>query len=1059
MSLGNKLYILLTINQKQLLALVDTGSTMSIINETRVNCEEYPVIDTLMLQLKTINNETMERVERISTPVPKEFKMSENHRIKWYKRKLKNKEYDLLIGMDLLKNILKIMDFQAKALILTNDVKIKFHTETNQTYECFELSEAKEVNLEHLNQEERREIRKLLSEFQNLIYHEGDQLTNTNSITHKIQLTTEQQIHAKLYRLPPQHEQEVEKQIDEMERQGIIRKSHSRYASPIVVVEKKLDNSGIQKFRLCVDYRKLNEYTVDDKFPLPNIEGILDKLGRAQYFTTLDLAKGYHQIKMHPDDIHKTAFVTPKGLYEYLRMPFGLKNAPATFQRLMNEVLREYINKICVVYLDDILIFSTSLQEHLQSIRKIFNKLAQHNLKVQFDKCSFLKKETEFLGHVLTDKGLKPNPNKIKCIEEYSLPSTEKQLRGFLGVTGYYRKFIEGYAKLAQPMTKYLKKGNKINIKDPEYISAFESLKKNITNHPILKFPDFEKSFELTTDASNYAIGAVLTQGKQPVCYASRTLNEHERNYSTTDKEFLAIVWAVTYFRPYLWGKRFKIITDHLPIKYLNKKYSGKEFSQRNQRWLLKLQEYQFDIEYLKGKENKVADFLSRIPIEKERPEQSIDEISDSATIHSELEQQLDHFPIREAIVNIYRTQLILSHENKDECITIHKNRIINVNLTKSDEELKDLFKKYIAKGKIGIYTELSYSEYNRVQQILIALFSHDREIKFEKATKRAKDILTVDELNKQIALYHTKESLHSGINEAYYQLKDKIYFPKLFEHIRKQINNCQRCHMIKYERNPIKPKFKITETPTRANQVLHVDVFHINRRAFLTLIDKLTKKAFIYELPNINWITKRTKLVEHFSKFGKPKKLIADNEFQTLVSFFTSQGIDYHFTTPRTHTGNSDIERFHCTLQEKLTGIDNNDFTLTEKLFHAVENYNNRYHSTIKCTPNEAVNKSPQELAILVKEMKERTIQKANRNREEYIEQRIKAPEIVHWRRGKDIPRYEIRLTKKRAPINLKRPRFFADYNALNLTTFSCPRRSKPSNSKTRESDRVHNN
>lgn len=1022
---------------------------MSILNETNVDCRNFPVLETLILRLKTVNNETTERVERISTPVPKEFGMSDNHKIRWYKRKLINKEYDLLVGMDLLKNIVKNINFQTRELTLVNNRMLRIFSEEQKSFECFELSESKQVDLNHLNSREKGEIEKVLREYQNLIYHEGDQLTNTESITHRIQLTTDQQIHAKLYRLPPQHEKEVEKQIAEMESQGIIRKSFSRYASPIVVVAKKLDNSGIQKFRLCVDYRKLNEFTVDDKFPLPNIDAILDKLGRAQYFTTLDLAKGYHQIKMHPEDIHKTAFVTPKGLYEYVRMPFGLKNAPATFQRLMNEVLRDYINKICVVYLDDILIFSTSLEEHIQSIRKIFKKLSEHNLKVQFDKCSFLKRETEFLGHVLTEEGMKPNPNKIKCIEEYPLPTTEKQLRGFLGLTGYYRKFIEGYAKLAQPMTKYLKKDNKINKNDPQYITAFETLKENIMNHPILKFPDFDKPFELTTDASNYAIGAVLTQGKQPVCYASRTLNEHEKVYSATDKEFLAIVWAVTYFRPYLWGRKFKIITDHMPIKYLNKKYSGKEFSQRTQRWLLKLQEYQFDIEYLRGKENKVADFLSRIPSEQnvdQTEESSQDEYSDIATIHSEEEQQLDHFPIKETIVNLYKTQLILTNEDKLECETIHGNRIINVNLTRTNEELVEMFKRLIGKGKIGIYTNLSYREYNRIQQILIELFSHNKEISFEKATKRAKDILSLDDLNKQIALYHTKESLHSGVVETFYQLRDKLYFPKLFEHIRKQIGNCQRCLMIKYDRKPIKPKFSITETPTEPNEILHMDVFHINKRYFLTLIDKLTKKAYIYELPNINWITKRTKLLEHFSKFDKPKKLIADNEFQTLIPFLNSQGIKYHFTTPRTHTGNSDIERFHCTLQEKLTGIEDQSLTLSEKLFIAVQNYNNRYHSTIKCTPNEAETTSPEELRKRIDAMKQKNIGKLNENRETYVEERTKAPEKVHWRRGKDVPRYEIKETKNRAPINLKRPYFFTDYDVLQPTIFRCPRSSKPS-------------
>lgn len=1025
---------------------------MSILNTVR-NHRQYPVIEKVRLRLKTINNETVEFVERISTPAPKEFKMQENCFIKWYRRELPDKEYDLLLGMDLLKNIVKTIDFHNKIITLSNDVHLPLFEDTTTVKECYELRESKEISLDHLNVEERKQIEKLISEFPKLMYHEGDQLTNTDTITHQIKLTTDSQIHAKLYRLPPQHEKEVERQIDEMEKQGIIRKSYSRYASPIVVVAKKLDNSGIQKYRICVDYRKINEITIDDKFPLPNIDGILDKLGRAQYFTTLDLAKGYHQIKMNPDDIHKTAFITPKGLYEYTRMPFGLKNAPATFQRLMNEILRDFINKICVVYLDDILIFSTSLPEHISSIRKIFQVLQKHNLKVQFDKCSFLKKETEFLGHVLTDEGMKPNPEKIKCIQEFPLPHTERQLRGFLGMTGYYRKFIEGYAKLACPMTRYLKKNAKINIKDPEYISAFEKLKKNLIQHPILKFPNFDQSFELTTDASNYAIGAVLSQGKQPVCYASRTLNDHERNYSTTDKEFLAIVWAVTYFRPYLWGRKFKIITDHLPIKYLNKKYTGKEFSQRTQRWLLKLQEYQFDVEYLKGKENHVADFLSRIENQGQSNEASVDELTGSnATVHSEAEQRLDHFSIKDTVINLYKTQFILTNEIRNECETIHKNRRIFVNMTLDDEEISDIFKRYVVKGKIGIYTELTDSEYNRVQQILIRLYSHDKEIIFERATKMARDIKTEEELYKQISKYHTEESLHSGIVETWHQLKTKIYFPKLFEHIRKIVNNCQRCMLIKYERKPIKPKFQISETPNGRNEVLHLDLFHINRRIYLTLIDKFTKKAYIYEVPNLNFICKREKLFEHFSKFGKPKKIVLDNEFRSLTEFFRSEEIDIHFCKPRSHTGNSDVERLHSSLQEKLTGIDNVNMTLNEKVYKSIEVYNNRYHSTIKCTPNEAEKLDPSIIRERIIQMKNKIITERNKNRESYVENRKLAPEKVFWRRPKDIPRYEIRPTEGREPINFKRPRLFADYDNLHLTTFPCPRKRKSKHPEDRE-------
>lgn len=996
------------------------------------------------MRLQTINNITTEIVERIITNSPVEFNYNPAGRIKWYKRNLGNKPYDVLIGMDLLRNIVKTLDFNNRFIILNNGTKLPLYSPGNETtFDCFELvPKEKEVDLSHLNKEERSEIQKLLGQFKHLIFKEGDQLTNTDSITHEIRTKTDQQINSKLYRLPPKHEEEVRRQIEEMETQGIIRKSNSRYSSPIVIVAKKPDNSGRQKFRLCVDYRKLNEITIDDKYPLPNIDNILDKLGRAQYFSSLDLAKGYHQIKMNPNDAHKTAFVTPMGLYEFLRMPFGLKNAPATFQRLMNDILRDYINKICVVYLDDILIFSTSLKEHLNSLKLIFKKLAEHKLKIQFDKCSFMRKNTEFLGHVLTSEGMKPNPNKIKCIEDFVLPKTEKQLKGFLGVTGYYRKFVRDYAKIANPMVKYLKKGKKINPKDPEYIEAFETLKRNIIKHPILKFPDFNKAFHLFTDASNYAIGAVLTQEGQPVCYASRSLNDHEKNYSVTDKEFLAIVWAVSYFRPYLWGKRFKIITDHLPIKYLNKKYTGKEFSQRTQRWLLKLQEYQFDIEYLKGKENKIADFLSRIPeqdLEKSELEiRSINNVSDSATVHSQEEQLLDHIPIQETIINKYKTQLILANDVDQEIEILSKRRIIYVDMTKTREYWTDLLRRFIKPGLTGIYTELSYSEFNKIQQLLIELFSSNKEIRFIKTTMRAREIRTLGELHKQISLYHVKESMHSGIVETYHSLKNKIYYPQIVREITKIINNCKTCLETKYERNPIKKRYEISKTPGRPNEILHMDIYYFMKHPFLTLIDKLTKKAYAYYLPNRNWTKKIETLEEHFSKFGKPTKIIADNEFKSenLKEFFNEQQVDLHLTKPNTHTGNSDIERFHSTLQEKLVTMRNSDLTLIQKVHRALKNYNNRYHSTLKMSPEEAMFADIATLGKQIQSEKEKRTQKLNRNREEYHENRQVAP-VKNYKRNyyKNEPRYRIKNLDREHPINIKRPRLLADDNLSVLT------------------------
>ena len=317
---------------------------------------------------------------------------------------------------------------------------------------------------------------------------------------------------------------------------------------------------------------------------------------------------------MHENSIQKTAFNTDKGHFEFKRMPFGLKNAPATFQRLINFVLRDYINKICLVYLDDIIILGTSLQEHIENIRKVFSKLKEHNLKIQIDKSEFLKKEVAYLGHIVSSEGVKPNPSKIQAVKEFPIPKTPKEIKTYLGLLGYYRKFIPDFAKLTKPMTKCLKKGNKVDIKNVEYQDSFEKSKNLLINAPILQYPDFTKQFIITTDASNFALGAVLSQnidGKDmPIAYASRTLNEHEINYSTTEKKLLGIVWGTKYFRPYLYGNKFKIRTDHRPLVWL---MSMKDPNSKLARWKERLDEYNFEIEYKKGSLNSNADALSRI--------------------------------------------------------------------------------------------------------------------------------------------------------------------------------------------------------------------------------------------------------------------------------------------------------------------------------------------------------------------------------------------------------------------------------------------------------------
>jgi len=397
-----------------------------------------------------------------------------------------------------------------------------------------------------------------------------------------------------------------------MLRNKIIQTSVSQWNAPLLVVPKKADASGKPKLRVVVDFRKLNDLTIGDSFPLPNITEILDQLGNAKYFTTLDLASGYHQIPMAERDKQKTAFSTPYGHYEFNRMPFGLKNAPATFQRLMNSVLTGMQGLKCLVYLDDIVIYGASLEEHNKRLEEVLQRLRENNLKLQPDKCEFLRKETIYLGHIISENGISPDPSKLTAIKEFPTPRKVKDIQSFIGLAGYYRKFIADFSKVAKPLTKLTKKSEKFEW-TAEQQNAFETLKEKLMTAPVLKYPDFSEEFIVTTDASAYAIGAVLSQGKvgndRPIAYASRVLSRAEQNYNTTEKELLAIVWAVKHFRPYVYGTKFKIVTDHKPLIWL---FNVNDPGSRLIRWRLKLEEYDYEIIHKAGRANSNADALSR---------------------------------------------------------------------------------------------------------------------------------------------------------------------------------------------------------------------------------------------------------------------------------------------------------------------------------------------------------------------------------------------------------------------------------------------------------------
>lgn len=830
----------------------------------------------------------------------------------------------------------------------------------------------------HLNKEEKQALLKVCKCFEDVFFKEGEQLTFSNQIKHQIRTTDDKPIFTKSYRYPYIHKEEIRKQIDKMLQQGVIRRSFSPWSAPIWIVPKKLDSSNIQKWRLVIDYRKLNEKTVSDKYPIPNITDILDKLGRSLYFTTLDLASGFHQIEMHPKDIGKTAFSVDRGHYEFVRMPFGLKNAPSTFQRVMDNVLNDLIGTVCLVYLDDIVIYSTSLEEHIQHLKKVLGKLRTANLKIQLDKSEFLKKECSFLGHVISTDGIKPNPDKIHAIKAFPVPKTQKQIKSFLGLLGYYRKFIQDFSKLTKPLTECLKKGRKI-ILNERYLNTFATCKNLLMNDPLLQYPDFSKPFNLTTDASDFALGAILSQGPigsdKPICYASRTLSNSEINYSTIEKELLAIVWATKYFRPYLFGRKFKIITDHRPLTWI---MSLKEPNSKLIRWRLKLEEYDYEIIYKKGKLNTNADALSRIKLDNLSVNEhvdintnSVDNISNhgtqGTTIHSSDENVDDGIPISERPINEFNIQIIFQTQIGGSPITletIFKNKIRKtIRREKYDEQtLTNIFQNYIAPNKVSALMA-DDDTFKLIQSTYSKYFANSKLFKLVRCMDILQDIRTIDEQDKIINEYHMNHN-HRGIQETYAHLKREYYFPFMKNKIQNCINHCHTCQTLKYDRKPPKPKFQKPEIPEKPLDIIHTDIYCINKRNILTIIDKFSKFAAAYSLDSRNSLSILKSFKHFISLHGIPKKIVCDQgaEFNASIikDFCKMHQITLHYTSFHQSTGNSPVERLHSTITEtyrivyekyKSSEIPlNHDEILSEVIF----TYNNAIHSATKLTPFE---------------------------------------------------------------------------------------------------------
>ncbi|GJV81639.1 putative reverse transcriptase domain-containing protein [Tanacetum coccineum] len=405
------------------------------------------------------------------------------------------------------------------------------------------------------------------------------------------------------YRLAPSEMKELAEQLQELTDKGFIRPSSSPWGASVLFVKKK-DGS----FRMCIDYRELNKLTVKNRYPLPRIDDLFDQLQGSSIYSKIDLRSGYHQLRVREEDIPKTAFRTRYGHYEFQVMSFGLTNAPAVFMDLMNRVCKPYLDKFVIVFIDDILIYSKSKKEHEEHLRQILKLLKKEELYAKFSKCEFWISRVQFLGHVIDCRGIHVDPAKIESIKDWASPKTPTEIRQFLGLAGYYRRFIEGFSKIAKTMTKLTQKGVKFDWGDKQE-AAFQLLKQKLCSAPILALPEGSEDFIAYCDASKKGLGAVLMQREKVISYASRQLKIHEKNYTTHDLELGAVVFALKIWRHYLYGTKCTVFTDHKSLQHI---LDQKELNMRQRRWLELLSDYDCEIRYHPGKANVVADALSR---------------------------------------------------------------------------------------------------------------------------------------------------------------------------------------------------------------------------------------------------------------------------------------------------------------------------------------------------------------------------------------------------------------------------------------------------------------
>lgn len=641
-------------------------------------------------------------------------------------------------------------------------------------------------------------ITKLLKKNQDLFAAKDSDLGHTDTVKMKINTGDNSPIKLRPYRTPLNNRKIVDQAIDEMIEAKIISRSKSPWSFPVVIVDKK---DGSKRF--CVDFRKLNKITKLNSYPLPLIDDMLALLGNAKYFTSLDLKSGYWQVLMEEEDKEKTAFACHRGLFEFNVMPFGLSNAPAVFQELMSIVLQD-LDKFAVAYLDDILIYSSSLTDHLSHIQQVFDRLRQHGLKLKLKKCHFLQAETNYLGFIINQNGIKPDPKKVEAIASVSAPTSVREVRGFIGMCSYYRRFIPNFSEIAKPIIALTKKYSKFKWTD-DCQRAFKYLKDSLTVIPHLAYPDVNKPYTLYTDASQSCIGACLTQPccegeevipgiktEKPIYYLSHKLSDTQTRWSTIEKEAFAIHYALQKLDHFLHNAEFTIRTDHKPLKYI---LEAPMQNKKIQLWALGLSGYNCKVEYISGPENTCADLLSRLPDDQKNSKSETDNEPD---INDNI------YEINVFNSNRFDTREYASCSVADEN---HKGKpsvdIPDLNITveqDNDEEIVEI-KTNLSNGKSTKGTEKNYIV---IDQVLYYISNPNDE-----PTLR---LYIPEHLRDRVVKQYHDDNGHMGIDKTFDAIRQKYFWPNLYKNLYEYISSCVTCQTRSMKK--IKPSLQETDIP-----------------------------------------------------------------------------------------------------------------------------------------------------------------------------------------------------------------------------------------------------